>query len=779
MRRFAIFVVLVGIALPVSDYFISGRGENICAIQRGEIDAFVIVGDTLYTSEGTRQVKYDISDPTAPIELGSFHVEMNIKYILNGQMLGLGHDAFVSVPLVDFPEPDTAFFDDDISFIENIGDYCYVWQNRSDSISIYDLTTEELPEFRGSYHETDARFLGSSLLGDYLYIGKHIATGGYHCAIYDVTSPETPVLLDSLENLNFAYAHYIGDYAIVHEEVYAYDSMSVYDMTDPTSPVYVGDWEVGYGPICDKYQFRGDYEASITRVYELSDPLSPELIDSIDFYFMDLTVGSCADFGDYKVFLFQSPYIENFIGFVDVSDGFEIVTTMEAAPFRSYRTRVKDDILYATARENGLWILDISNRQLPKELAIFDEHGSAHTIEIQGDLAYVGRDYTGLMILDITEPESPELVYEIDDSFSVFDIAFAGDYMYLATDIGLLSYDITDPESPVYALTVYEHPVATVKVHENDIFTNTYSYTHYNIPNIRSNLIYGIEEPTAPDSLGRFCSWGSLVHFEDDYAYSIDELTIFVHNHDSVPGDNFLLLYVSWEYTFPSFIEGNGRFLGFHAGGGFRHDEFLGFYEVDPFGLDIQAKLRIEREEDPASVFFFDSSFSCSFKDGMMFVGDLVYDPDFNNETFSLLEGWNLIASPFEEPITADMMPVSVIPPFYAYDNAAGSYEEVDTISVGRGYWVLADTACEFTLVDPTPRDTLTWEIYPGWNLMGLNHDLLPTGALCTEEAFSEFVAKFIYDTSEKEYINFYPTTFWIKNGIWVLSMDSLTVHLD
>lgn len=65
------------------------------------------------------------------------------------------------------------------------------------------------------------------------------------------------------------------------------------------------------------------------------------------------------------------------------------------------------DILYITARENGLWILDISKPEQPQVLTRFDTAEMATGIVVSNNIVFISERIYGVEILDCTNPKTP------------------------------------------------------------------------------------------------------------------------------------------------------------------------------------------------------------------------------------------------------------------------------------------------------------------------------------------------------------------------------------
>jgi len=87
-----------------------------------------------------------------------------------------------------------------------------------------------------------------------------------------------------------------------------------------------------------------------------------------------------------------------------------------------------------------------------------------------------------------------------------------------------------------------------------------------------------------------------------------------------------------------------------------------------------------------------------------------------NSYTFDLLEGWNLISL----PLTPDNSDLSAIFPDaeVAYAYIDGSYEMVNQLEAGRGYWINIPGNESYTIYG-SPYSELTLSLSSGWHMLG------------------------------------------------------------
>jgi hypothetical protein len=83
---------------------------------------------------------------------------------------------------------------------------------------------------------------------------------------------------------------------------------------------------------------------------------------------------------------------------------------------------VEGNTLYITARNMGLWIIDISNPENPKILNRFDTIELATGISVIGNIAFVALRVYGVQVLDVSDPFNPKhlALLRTDEAQSVF-----------------------------------------------------------------------------------------------------------------------------------------------------------------------------------------------------------------------------------------------------------------------------------------------------------------------------------------------------------------------
>ncbi len=99
----------------------------------------------------------------------------------------------------------------------------------------------------------------------------------------------------------------------------------------------------------------------------------------------------------------------------------------------SRQIAAKDGMLYVTARENALWIIDATNPSAPKIRSRFDTCELATGVDVAGDVCFVGQRQNGVEFIDVSNPDDPRHIAmrKTDESQSVKylnGILYSGDW---------------------------------------------------------------------------------------------------------------------------------------------------------------------------------------------------------------------------------------------------------------------------------------------------------------------------------------------------------------
>jgi len=311
--------------------------------------------------------------------------------------------------------------------------------------------------------------------------------------VVDVSDPTNPRLVarsESPEGLRTGLIS--GDYffAVSNKRI------GIVDISTPTVPSIVGQWEPSDPPIWNA-ALSGDYlyvtlDDYKLLVLDISDPVHPREVNSI---FINAR-GRITLAGDLLITAHRGLY-QQAIDIVDISAP-SFPRLIGGAHWRSAPSglAISGKHLFLADWSAGLTVIDISEPHGPHILGSLEipVDSSPGCLEIIGDFAYLK---TGkcLHIIDISNPLQPALVRDVDTEAAVGDIAVSGGIACMTLqDIGLVTFDVTDPGNPVR--------LGTAKVSDLSDLVISGGYAYIAGGNGTSITIVDIRDPSAPVVVG-------------------------------------------------------------------------------------------------------------------------------------------------------------------------------------------------------------------------------------------------------------------------------------
>ncbi len=258
-----------------------------------------------------------------------------------------------------------------------------------------------------------------------------------------------------------------GRYAYIAD---AYSKLSIFDVSNPASPVSVGSTSTGVsgpqGPqsLCvqGNYGYIANQSNNTLGVFDISNPASPTFL------------GSCA-----------------------------------AGANQPWGVCVASHYAYIALPDNAeVGICDISNPSAPVHLSNLSI-GSApgpYTVYIADNLLYVPNYQNGVKIYSLVNPASPSLVGTISTGSTYPQYIYvSGSYAYVVQQFAVGIYDISNPASPSTVATIS----LGTNYPSNIIVAGRYAYIvassiqgGYDVSG--SLLVYDISNPALPISVGAF-----------------------------------------------------------------------------------------------------------------------------------------------------------------------------------------------------------------------------------------------------------------------------------
>ncbi len=106
------------------------------------------------------------------------------------------------------------------------------------------------------------------------------------------------------------------------------------------------------------------------------------------------------------------------------------------------------DYAYVAAGNNGLVIVNITNKSDPLRIGGYDTTGKSQGVVVIGGYAYVADGDHGLVIVDVNNKTNPQEMGDYDTDYA-YCVAVVGDYAYIAGgDNGLVIVDVTNKTDP-------------------------------------------------------------------------------------------------------------------------------------------------------------------------------------------------------------------------------------------------------------------------------------------------------------------------------------------
>ncbi|QNN22007.1 hypothetical protein HED60_06880 [Planctomycetales bacterium ZRK34] len=174
---------------------------------------------------------------------------------------------------------------------------------------------------------------------------------------------------------------------------------------------------------------------------------------------------------------------------------------------------IHGDVAYITAREDGLFIVDISDRKAPKLLSRYDSIEFATGIAVEGQYAFVAQRWFGVEILDISNPAKPRHVSVVRVGEAQSCVVSDG-YLYAGAwgECRVAICDVRNPADPKQVATVKLNGRGDGLCVENGLLYAAYGHHQ---PGAKTSLddprygygngmeIYDVSNPAKPKRLSR------------------------------------------------------------------------------------------------------------------------------------------------------------------------------------------------------------------------------------------------------------------------------------
>ena len=241
----------------------------------------------------------------------------------------------------------------------------------------------------------------------------------------------------------------VGDFAYALDYN---DGLTIINISNPTTPSYTGGSYLGFSSeditVIGNYAYIVGLVPIVSNcclsVFDISNPTSPL---EIGYY--------CFPYNPYTYLSHFSLYVSGNYAYLAEDDGLRIIDVSNSvSPFEVgfYSTPYAlDDIAvsggyaYVATRDVGLRVIDVSNPVSPYEVGFYSIPYPPKEIIVIGNYAYVADGGAGLRVIDISNPHAPSEIGFLDEIGFASDIAVSGNYVYLSDNTRMVILHVIPP----------------------------------------------------------------------------------------------------------------------------------------------------------------------------------------------------------------------------------------------------------------------------------------------------------------------------------------------
>ncbi|MBL7047792.1 MAG: hypothetical protein ISR95_09235 [Candidatus Marinimicrobia bacterium] len=346
--------------------------------------------------------------------------------------------------------------------IEAYEDYVYVTHNFSfwDESAIIDLSDPFLPEIVGWFgmpaNQKDCMHIGG---GKFTYLDDYYRV---YCHSLD-----NPISLPYIGHANPGYD--IVDIEVVDAPNSDHAVISMFkagvksvNISDPENPYeadhYTGGWPIGGFMTCNNMAIDPDLdENGNMSAYVASDWGEPyhSIIGSIQISPTGIITqgdwGSWMNWGPMDIWAYDNGTVYGYdtMQNVQYSASFADVDFLSEIPISPTirDADVKDGIMYAVRQDGKLWIVDVQDPYNNEILFYQDNEWELHSIRVNPPYLYLGVQ-SGLILYDVSNPEAPVFLDHFLSEAAATDVELWGDYVITASWAqGVRAFQVNDDET--------------------------------------------------------------------------------------------------------------------------------------------------------------------------------------------------------------------------------------------------------------------------------------------------------------------------------------------
>ncbi len=427
--------------IDISNPLLPTHASTFTPVEAAIFEYTQVIDTIAYSATQSGLYILDISDPTAPLQLGyspaengawSVHVVDTIAY------LPKWGDGIRLVNIADPTSPaELGYFQtpDDATWIEIRDSLAYVAERWS-GIQILDISDITTPDSVGMIEMDYADAI--HFQGDSMYV----AASSWGVKSFDMSDPLNPILL--YENPMGGYsldAAFSGDYVYASYRSYG---IRAFQRLGNDSLAQVGQIEL---EAPNKLSIRGDRLFATNdgnlQIIDISDPTNMQILNTWEEGFV---TGVTA----YRHYLYITGWPD--LQILDVGDpnNIQLLGVLDDLPSSAYEIAINGGFAFLANRGGGMHIIDIRDPVNPQHTSSFYDAPYCWSVAVTGKYAFLAdRGGNEIHAVDVSNPQIPVGAGTFSSFNRLEDVQAFGRYVYaLDSWEGVRVLDFGDPTNP-------------------------------------------------------------------------------------------------------------------------------------------------------------------------------------------------------------------------------------------------------------------------------------------------------------------------------------------
>lgn len=489
----------------------------------GSAKGVVVDGQFAYIADGREGLRVlDVSITRSPREVGGFNFRgyaEDVDVDGNNAFIAAGKSGLLIINVRDKTNPfqrSSYDFDAGIYQVAFHDELLYLGDDR-DNLRVVDVSNPNRPE------EIAVLAVGAEIQDlDIQTDRAYLAAGDLGMVVVDTSNPAQPVIVKSIGTGSFVQDVAV-DSGIISFLADRRQGLLIFDISDLNSVEQIGSYTQLLNANQVEFSAGGLYVTDKdSALYVIHPEVSPTAQSVSSTESQQGTAKSVAAAGNYA----YVAYADQGLRVIDVSNPeLPLEVAGYDSPGESHAVALSGDFIYLADGTAGmrLLFLESPNSANPKvnEIADIDTPGEVNNIAVVGQTAYLADGSNGLRVISLVNPAQPvDLGWE-DTPGTAMDVAVHDEFAYVADgDSGLRVINIVDASKPA-EIGAIDIPgeARSVDVQENADFPG--SVIVYLAAGEAGLRVIDVTDPMAPVEIGSFGAYETVldVIVSGNYAY--------------------------------------------------------------------------------------------------------------------------------------------------------------------------------------------------------------------------------------------------------------------